>query len=165
MKKSKPLYQKLAGRYDCCVLRYIHTSRQRRSVHWVASMPQPRLHALMTLAVCLINSSLSEGQPLSIMEAMALGCPVVARNIPGNRDLIDHGETGLLFNSQEVRIHLVKFKYNDVFSKEFKDCVEILLTNADLRASISRKAMEKMKRHEFQLHTEATEYLKLFNEI
>ena len=66
-------------------------------------MPQPRLHALMTAAVCLINSSQSEGQPLSIMEAMALGCPVVARNIPGNRDLIDHGETGLIFDTAKVR--------------------------------------------------------------
>ena len=33
---------------------------------------------------------------------MALGVPVLARNIPGNSALIKHRETGLLFNAPEV---------------------------------------------------------------
>jgi glycosyltransferase involved in cell wall biosynthesis len=37
-----------------------------------------------------------EGLPLVILEAMACGVPVVASNIPGNRDAVDHGCTGLL---------------------------------------------------------------------
>jgi glycosyltransferase involved in cell wall biosynthesis len=37
-----------------------------------------------------------EGQPNSVMEAMACGVPVVASDIPGNRDLVVHGETGFL---------------------------------------------------------------------
>ncbi len=36
---------------------------------------------------------------------MALGCPVIARGIPGNLDLIQHGETGLIFETQEVSSH------------------------------------------------------------
>ena len=37
-----------------------------------------------------------EGQSNAIMEAMASGIPVVATDIPGNRDLVVHGETGYL---------------------------------------------------------------------
>lgn len=37
-----------------------------------------------------------EGQPNSVMEAMAAGVPVVASDIPGNRDLVVDGETGYL---------------------------------------------------------------------
>lgn len=37
-----------------------------------------------------------EGQSNAIMEAMAAGVPVVATDIPGNRDLVVHGETGYL---------------------------------------------------------------------
>jgi glycosyltransferase involved in cell wall biosynthesis len=37
-----------------------------------------------------------EGQSNAIMEAMAAGIPVVATDIPGNRDLVVHGETGYL---------------------------------------------------------------------
>ncbi|MGB9689578.1 glycosyltransferase [Thermogutta sp.] len=42
------------------------------------------------------NTSRYEGQSNSLMEAMALGIPVVASDIPGNRDLVVHGETGYL---------------------------------------------------------------------
>jgi len=43
------------------------------------------------------NASGYEGQSNGMMEAMARGIPVVASDIPGNRDLITHGETGCLF--------------------------------------------------------------------
>lgn len=38
-----------------------------------------------------------EGLPLAIIEAMAAGLPVVASDIPGNRDLVDEGVDGHLF--------------------------------------------------------------------
>jgi glycosyltransferase involved in cell wall biosynthesis len=41
--------------------------------------------------------SLYEGLPYSLMEAMAAGRAVVATQVGGNRDLIQEGETGLLF--------------------------------------------------------------------
>lgn len=40
--------------------------------------------------------SLYEGMSYSLMEAMAAGLPVVATNVVGNRDLVVHGESGLL---------------------------------------------------------------------
>ena len=45
---------------------------------------------------CLWLASEYEGQSNAIMEAMAAGVPVVASDIPGNRDLVMHGETGYL---------------------------------------------------------------------
>ena len=41
----------------------------------------------------------------------------------------------------------------------------MILDNSDVRESLSRKAMAKMTQREFQLPTEATEYLTLFDEI
>lgn len=38
----------------------------------------------------------NEGHSNSILEAMALGVPVVATDIGGSRELVDHGRTGLL---------------------------------------------------------------------
>ena len=37
-----------------------------------------------------------EGMPISLMEAQAMGVPAVATDIVGNRDVVIHGETGLL---------------------------------------------------------------------
>ena len=38
-----------------------------------------------------------EGQSNAVIEAMLAGVPVIASDIPGNRDLVIHGETGWLF--------------------------------------------------------------------
>ncbi|VDL59362.1 unnamed protein product [Hymenolepis diminuta] len=90
------------------------------------------------------NSRLPSRSPT----AMALGCPVVARRIPGNADLIEHAKTGLLFDSQ----------------KELKECLESLLDDNDLRNLISRNARKKSQ-DTFQYHNEAKSYLNLIDEI
>jgi len=48
-----------------------------------------------------LQTSLWEGMPVSILEAMAAGKPIVASNIIGNRDLIEQGKTGILCDPQK----------------------------------------------------------------
>ena len=43
------------------------------------------------------STRLRPGQSQAILEAMAAGVPVVASNVPGMRDLIEHEATGYLF--------------------------------------------------------------------
>ena len=54
---------------------------------------------LMKIASCdaFVLPSLMEGLPVVLMEAMALGKPVVAPHIAGIPELVEHGITGLLF--------------------------------------------------------------------
>lgn len=54
-----------------------------------------RLALMADFDLFVMTSSL-EGIPRCMMEAMALGVPVVAYDIPGVDQLIRHGETGLL---------------------------------------------------------------------
>src|SRR5262249_39533390 len=53
----------------------------------------PRIYADLD---ALVVSSNNEGTPVSAIEAMAAGCPVVATRVGGLPDLIDEGETGYL---------------------------------------------------------------------
>ena len=53
-------------------------------------------------ASVLWNGSLYEGQSNVILEAMQTGVPVIASDIPGNRDLVHHRNTGLLFPVGDV---------------------------------------------------------------
>ena len=45
-----------------------------------------------------VSSSRQEGLPINIVEAMAMGKPVVATKVRGNSDLIEDGEGGYLIN-------------------------------------------------------------------
>ncbi len=54
----------------------------------------------------LWNCSAYEGQSNAILEAQSCGVPVVASDVPGNRDLVIPGETGVLvpeFDGDRVR--------------------------------------------------------------
>ena len=61
------------------------------------AIPQPDLWALMRQAQVVLNTSKSESSPNSLLEAMSLGVPVLARDIPGNRAIVSDGKTGMLF--------------------------------------------------------------------
>ena len=60
-----------------------------------------------------VQTSLWEGMPISVLEAMALGKPVVATDIVGNRDLVIHGKTGFLAKNAEDFIRYVKILVDD----------------------------------------------------
>jgi N-acetyl sugar amidotransferase len=47
----------------------------------------------------LINTSLSEGLPVSIMEAMSYGIPVIATDVGGSREIVTDNINGILLNS------------------------------------------------------------------
>jgi glycosyltransferase involved in cell wall biosynthesis len=57
----------------------------------------------MPLAYALLHPSYREGFPNVVLQAGAMLCPVLCSRIPGNVDIVDHGETGLMFNVKDAR--------------------------------------------------------------
>ena len=57
---------------------------------------------LLAISDIFLLTSLQEGLPRSLMEAMAIGLPVVASRIRGNVDLIRDGEGGFLLGTGDV---------------------------------------------------------------
>jgi glycosyltransferase involved in cell wall biosynthesis len=70
-------------------------------VRVLPTLAHDRMGACYTDADVVLNTSLSEGASPVILEAGILGRAIVAADAPGNRELIRHKETGLLFGSEE----------------------------------------------------------------
>ena len=74
-------------------------------------------------------TSLTEGFPFSIIEAMACGKPIVSTDVGGVKEALEG--CGLLVKSRHP--------------KEFSDALVSILTNTDLRISLSKNALERAK--------------------
>ncbi len=71
------------------------------------------LREIYQSAHCLVNPSHYEGMPNVLLEAMSCGAPVIASDVHGNNEVVQHGETGLLFeanNSVELQTSLARIK-------------------------------------------------------
>ena len=54
-------------------------------------------------ANCVVLPSYREGLPRSLLEASAMARPIVATDVPGTRDVVEHGITGLLCEVRSAR--------------------------------------------------------------
>lgn len=67
---------------------------------------------LMLLSDIAVSSSRQEGLPVNVMEAMAVGLPLVVSNCRGNRDLVVDGINGFIVNDEptEFRDSILKLE-------------------------------------------------------
>ncbi len=114
---QRPLLEKLATRLG--IDRRVHFLGYRSNVYEV----------LKQIDV-YIQPSLYEGMPNSVMEAMAIGCPVIATSIDGNVELLGDGYCGWLFKPQD--------------SCALAGCINSVLDNPRESAIRSTRAMTRL---------------------
>lgn len=78
------------------------------AVSFLGAQPHSRVKAEMRNADIFVQHSIvasdgdSEGTPVAVLEAGAMGLPVVATTHAGIPDVVVHGETGLLSDERDV---------------------------------------------------------------
>ncbi len=91
---------------------------------------------LLTASDVFILTSRREGLPKAVMEAMAVGLPIIATDVRGNRDLVKSGENGYLVPVDDVEQTAI--------------AIERLIDSEDLRRSMGEKSKQLVNQYDLQ---------------
>jgi len=106
-----------------------------------------QIASLLSLADVGILTSFSEGIPVSLMEAMANGLPVVGPRVTGVPELIDEGESGFMADPGDPRT--------------FADALEFLYQNPTRRLEMGQVGRIKIET-EYDMFCNAKRLAKIF---
>jgi len=101
--------------------RFFDALAGREWARYLGVIPTGAMTAAMHDADVILNNSWSEGLSNTLLEAAALGKPILARNIPGNAAVVTHGVNGLLYDDSN-----------------FATCVHELVGSTQRREELSR---------------------------
>ena len=98
----------------------------------------------------LMFTSDHEGLPMTLLEAMTIGVPVLSRNLPGIRTVLCNGECGYILASDVI--------------EDFVDVIASIAadeTDAKLKSKSARKQIDD----KYTIVTNMEKYLTLYNEV
>lgn len=104
---------------------------------------------LLSAADVFLFTTLQEGLPRSMMEAMAMGLPCVASQIRGNVDLIENGKGGYLCSSTDV--------------EGFAEAICCIAEESELREQMKQYNIERIKK--FDVSVVEKEIREIYREI
>ena len=87
----------------------------------------------LEVADLFVLSSDKEGLPLSLGEAMAYGVPCVATDVGGNKEIVAHGQTGLLVKPRSP--------------EQLAEAIEYLLAHPEERCRMGANALRRVHEH------------------
>jgi glycosyltransferase involved in cell wall biosynthesis len=109
------------------------------------------LTEIMAETDIFLMSSILEGQPLGVVEAMAYGCPIVTTSVGGIPELIEDGVNGLLCRPRDPACLAAK--------------VQTLIEEPALRAELGRAARHSYEQGLFQPVAVSQYFVKVYREV
>jgi len=109
----------------------------------------PDAYRFLNAIDIFVLPSLSEGSPLSLIEAMAAGKAIIASDIPSIREIVRHNKEAILVDPLDV--------------EALKQAILLLYNNPDLRTKLSRRARERIKLYDIKRVFERI--LKVYEEL
>lgn len=118
-------------------------------VKWFGSIPHKEVVNVLSHSKIFILPSFYEGHPKALIEAMACGLPVIGANSIGIKEIVTHGENGLLCETN---------------SESIKKTIEKLINNSDLKTKLGKKARSFSKKN-YSIKKIAEQELLLYEKI
>lgn len=118
------------------------------SIRFAGKLDQKEVLRLLSGADVFILPSASEGMSNALLEAMAMGLPAVAADIPANRSIIQDRVNGFLFRGET----------------ELGGLLQELAADPGLREKAGKRARNKIE-EQFCFASIASKYSRLYNEL
>ena len=122
----------------------------RGRVEFAGALSREAIAERYRQAAVLCLPSIYEGFPVTIVEAMAAGLPVVATRVAGVPEAVDHGTTGLLVDPEDAAA--------------LATAIERVIEDIDARRRMGRAAREEFERR-FTIGVVTDAHLKLYEEL
>jgi glycosyltransferase involved in cell wall biosynthesis len=107
----------------------VRTWHNERMIEWLGHTDEVRPY--IAQADIVVLPSYREGTPRSLLEASAMGKPVIATNVVGCREVVEHGRTGLLVPVRD--------------SKALADAIIELVRDPERRARMGAEGRKKVR--------------------
>ena len=107
----------------------ILAAQKKVEINFLGKLNHSELQKLFQKYKYYISTSLFEGNPKTLLEAMAAGCVVFASNINNHKEIISHLNTGVLFELKENNLKTIFSEYKDFdekLSEISKNAVELV---------------------------------------
>ncbi len=101
--------------------RLVNNLGQTERIHFLGYVKD--VPSLYCACDCAVSTSKAEGLPFNIIEAMGCGLPVIASDIKGHRELIEHNINGYLFKIHDEK--KLKHSMEFVFNQQSSDKINI----------------------------------------
>ena len=129
---------------------WIKTNHLEERILMLGALKHEEVLAVVIESKCLVLSSKSEGCPLVVLEAMAMGKPVIASNVGGLNDLILHRKDGLLYPKDQ--------------KEKLVEAILEIESSFDFPNKIGKAAARKIDQ-QFSLNTMVNKYERLYHQL
>ena len=105
-------------------------------ISYIGMVPYDQLEKSYQYADIFVLTSLSEGMPSVILEAMGAGLPIIASNVGGNNEIVKEGENGFLIMGDDIDL--------------LADKMAVLINDSALRKQMGAKSREYAMQYDWK---------------
>ncbi len=138
---------KIVGEYDPGFQKELAARYPSETVEYLGNKPHGEAMEILAQASVFILPSYTEGFPNAVLEAMALGKPIIGTRVGAIPEMLD-GDCGVLISPKS--------------SREVRDALELLIKDRDLRNRLAKKARARASQ-EYSLESVFNQYRQVWH--
>ena len=106
-------------------------SEKNIKVNFLGSIPNDKLPSFYKKCTAFILSSLFEGNPKTLLEAMSCGCAVIGTNVDGINNIIHNEKNGLL---------------SEPLPEDLRSCIDRITSDTSLQERLGKNARQQIEK-------------------